>query len=134
MKVPQLTILLLLAISMIFGACVSSSRRGEMAAEERTSAIEATLEWGRLAPFPSSAQEFTIKIEGGSFTRSFRTHFKAPRHDIDSWVKQSPGLVSTEPTYADGKRTFIIRPGGGANRAEVTIGDDNSVEIYTSWS
>jgi hypothetical protein len=137
MKVIQLTTLLLLAsftASLIFSACVSSSRGVEMTAEEKKSAIDATLEWARLAPFSSSAQEFTIRVEGGSFTRSFRAHFKAPKHDIDNWVKQSPGLMSAEPTYANGKRTYIIRPGGGANRAQVTIGDDDSVEIYTSWS
>ena len=137
MKVIKLTTLLLLAsfaVSLIFSACVSSSPGVEMTAEEKRSAIDATLEWARLAPFPSSAQEFMIRAEGGSFTRSFRAHFKAPRHDIDNWVKQSPGLMSAEPTYADRKRTYVIRPGGGANRAEVTIGDDDSIEIYTSWN
>jgi hypothetical protein len=112
MKVIKLIPLLLLAsfaASLISSACVSNSRGVEMTAEEKKSAIDATLKWARLAPFPSSAQEFTIEVEGGSFTRSFRAHFKAPRHDIDNWVKQSPGLMSAEPTYADGKRTYMMR-------------------------
>ena len=120
--------------SFIFCGCVSKNRSGEMTAEERKSAIDATLEWARLAPFPSSAQEFTIKAEGGFFSRSFRAHFKATRDDIDSWVNRSPGLLGTQPTNVDGKRTYAIKPGGGANHAQVTISNDNSVEVYTSWS
>jgi len=137
MKVLQFTTLFILgsfAGSLIFNACASGSRSVEMTAEEKKSAIDATLEWARVAPFPSSAQEFTIKVEGGFFTRTFRSHFKAPKGDIDIWIKQSPGLMEAEPSYAEGKRKYIIKPGGGANRAEVTIGDDDAVEVYASWS
>ncbi|HZE69188.1 MAG TPA: hypothetical protein VE135_06630 [Pyrinomonadaceae bacterium] len=137
MKVFQFTAsisVLAVAASFVLVACVSTNRRAEMTAEARKEAMVITLEWGRLAPFPPSAREVTIKIEGGSFTRTFRSHFKAPRHDIETWIKASPGLLSAESTYGDGKRKYIIKPGGGANRAEVTIGDDDSVEIYTSWS
>ena len=123
-----------IAVSLICAACISDSRRSELTAEERKQAIDATLEWGRLAPFPSSTSEFTIKVEGGLFTRTFRSHFKAPKRDIDTWIKESPGLMDVEPSYADGKRKYIIKPGGGANRAEVTIEDDDEVEIYASWS
>jgi len=123
-----------IAVSLICSACISDSRRGELTAEERKQAIDATLEWGRLAPFPSSAHQFTIKVEGGFFTRTFRSHSKAPKGDIDIWIRQSPGLMDAEPSYADGKRKYIVKPGGGANRAEVTIGDDDAVEIYASWS
>ncbi len=123
-----------IAVSLTCAACISDSRRSEITAEERKQAIDATLEWGRLAPFPSSAREFTIKVEGGFFTRTFRSHFKAPKGDIEIWIKQSPGLIDAESSYADGKRKYIIKPGGGANRAEVTIGDDDAVEIYASWS
>lgn len=124
----------LVAALFLFCACVSKIRGGDMTADERRSAIDSTLEWARLAPFPSSAQEFTIRVEGGFFTRSFRAHFKATKDEIDRWVKLSPGLLGTEPTHINGKRTYIITPGGGANRAEVTIQDDNSVEVYSSWS
>ena len=118
----------------MFVACASSNSRTEMSAEEKKVAIATTLEWGRLAPFPTSAQELTIRTEGGLFTRTFRSQFKAPKQDLETWIRSSPGLLSAESTYADGKRKYIIKPGGGANRAEVTIGDDGSVEIYTSWS
>ena len=136
MKAYQSIALLLItaiAVSLICAACISS-RRSQITPEERKQAMDATLEWGRLAPFPSSAREFTIEVEGGFFTRTFRSHFKAPKGDLDTWIKQSPGLMETEPTYADGKRKYTIKPGAGANRAEVTIADDGIVEIYASWS
>ncbi|MFN8411659.1 MAG: hypothetical protein U0Z26_04660 [Anaerolineales bacterium] len=93
------------------------------------------LEWGRLSPFPSSATNISIKTEGGSFTRSFRASFTAPKQDILSWVKDSPGLNETTPDQlSNNKVQYIIAPAGGANKAEVMIDYDlNQVEIYVSW-
>jgi len=136
MKLFQFSASLLIAsitLTLVCGACISDSRR-EMTAEERTQAMKLTLEWGRLATLPPSASDLTIKVEGGIFTRTFRLSFRAPRRDIDIWIKESPGLMDAGQTYADGKRKYMIKPGGGANRAEVTIGDDDAVEIYASWS
>jgi len=93
------------------------------------------LEWGRLSPFPASATNISIKTEGGSSTRSFRASFTAPKQDIQSWIKDSPGLNETTPDeLSDNKVQYIIAPGGGANKAEVTIDYGlNQVEIYVSW-
>ena len=126
--------ILAIVSSIVFVACETSNPRTALTEEQRKQAMDLTLAWGRLAPLPTSAQELTITTEGGMFTRSFRTHFKAPRADLETWIRISPGLVSAESTYADGKRKYVIKPGEGANRAEVIIGDDGSVEIYTSWS
>ena len=137
MKVFQFTASLLIAsitLALVCGACISDRRRREMTAEERKQAMNLTLEWGRLATLPASASDLTIKVEGGFFTRAFRSSFRAPRRDLDIWIKESPGLMDAAQTYADGKRKYIIKPGGGANRAEVTIGDDDAVEIYASWN
>ncbi len=125
---------LLIVSSFIILACSSSNRRSEMTAEGRKEAIEATLEWGRLAPFPTSAREIKVKAEGGPFSRSFHCQFSASKSELEAWIKSSPGLLEAESTYGDGKTNYRIKPGGGANRAEVTIGDDGSVQIYTSWS
>jgi hypothetical protein len=94
------------------------------------------LEWGRLAPFPVSATNVTIKTEGNSFTRSFRASFKAPKRDIQAWINASPGLSETTPKeISDNKVQYTISPGGGANMAEVVIDYNlNKVEIYVSWS
>lgn len=96
--------------------------------------MDATLEWGRLAPFPTSAREIIIMAEGGPFSRSFHWQFRASKSELEAWIKSSPGLLEAESTYGEGKTKYRIKPGGGANRAEVTIGDDGSVQIYTSWS
>ena len=94
------------------------------------------LEWGRLSSFPASATNVTIKSEGNLFTRGFHASFTAPKQDIESWVKNSPGLnESTPDKLSDNKLQYIVTPGGGANRAEVMIDyGSNRVEIYVSWS
>ena len=104
--------------------------------EDYQSAVECTLEWGRLSPFPPSAQHLAIKIEGGFFTRSFRVSFTAPPADIERWLQASPGTRETSSTTpSPGIRHFQIAPGGGANRAEVSVEDTtNQVSIYVSWS
>jgi hypothetical protein len=102
----------------------------------RSSAIDCTLTWGRLAPFPASAQQFTITTEGSAFTRAFRVTFIAPPGDIEQWLQQSPGTRDTVPTTpSPGVRHFKIPPGGGAQWAEVTVDDTNHrVSIYVYWS
>jgi len=103
---------------------------------EKQSAIECTLEWGRLAPFPPSAEQLSITIHGNMFTREFRTSFTAAPADIERWLQESPGTKETSPTmFSEGVRTFQIRPGGGAQRAEVSIDDvKHQVFIDVSWS
>ena len=100
------------------------------------SAIDCTLTWGRLAPFPATAQGFTISATGNMFTRGFRSSFTAPAPDIERWLQQSAGTRGTEPSSpSPGIRHFEIAPGGGAQWAEVTVDDINHrVSIYVYWS
>ena len=100
------------------------------------SAIECVLQWGRLSPFPSSAEEFTITTQGNMFTRGFRASFTAPAADIEQWLQQSPGTRAVLPeTPLPGVRHFEIAPGGGAQHAEVTVDDTkHHVSIYVCWS
>jgi hypothetical protein len=92
------------------------------------------LEWGRLSSFPANASQVFVETEGNSFTRSFHASFVAPREDIQTWIKDSPELNETTPEeLSDNKLQYIIEPGGGANRAEVTIDYGlNEVKIYVS--
>ncbi len=94
------------------------------------------LEWGRLAPFPASATNISIKTEGSSFTRSFHASSIAPKDDIQIWLSSSPGLQgTTAEEVSDNTVRYSISPGGGANLAEVTIDHSlNKVDIYVSWS
>ena len=102
----------------------------------RADAIDCTLTWGRLAPFPASAQSFTISTTGNMFTRGFRSSFTAPAADIEQWLQQSPGTRAVQPSSpSPGLRHFEIAPGGGAVGAEVTVDDTNHrVSIYVYWS
>ena len=98
--------------------------------------MQLTLEWGRLAPFPTNAENVSIQTEGNQFTRSFRAKFTAPKEAINRWIAASPGLreAKIEETV-NGQKTYVIPPGGGANYAEVIIDfDSNEVEVYVSWS
>src|SRR5436853_7285397 len=67
-------------------------------ARNRASAIDCTLNWGRLAPFPISAQQLSITTHGTMFTRAFRASFIAPAADIERWLQQSPGTCEVLPT------------------------------------
>jgi hypothetical protein len=97
--------------------------------------IPPTLEWGRLAPFPTSAKNFEITTEGSSFSRAFRASFIAPAADVQRWLRESPGTrdVRPKPESANVMR-YKITPGGGAAHAEVTVENGMSVKIYVYWS
>ena len=108
---------------------------GGVAAKQK-SAIECTLEWGRLAPFPASAGAAPVRTEGRPSSRAFRASFVATEAEIAKWLQDSPGTreaVVTKPTA--GLRHFQIEPGGGAAHAEVTVDDTtHQVSIYVYWS
>ena len=102
----------------------------------RQSAIDCTLEWGRLAPFPASAEQFSITTHGNMFSREFRASFIASPTEIERWLKESPGTRQAVPTTPfPGVRKFQIAPGGGAQFAEVSVDDaKHQVFIVVSWS
>lgn len=92
--------------------------------------------WARLAPYPGSARELKATTEGSLFTRAFRVSFSAPAADIERWLKDSPGTREATPEHpTPGVRHFAIKPGGGAQHAEVTVDDaSGTVRIYVYWS
>ena len=119
-------------VGLFFG---SSNLRENQDPAKQKEMLALVLEWGRLSPFPASATNISVITEGSSFSRSFRASFTAPKQGIESWIKNSPGLNETTPEkLSDNKVQYVIAPGGGANRAEVTIDYGlNQVEIYVSW-
>ena len=102
----------------------------------RTDAMAAVLEWGRLAPFPESAEQLTITPEGSMFTRAFRVQFIAPPDVINQWLLASPGIGVIEgDTPQPHVRYFRIVPGGGAQGAEAEVDDvTHTVKVYVYWS
>jgi hypothetical protein len=99
-------------------------------------AVRATLTWGRLLKFPTSARNVQIENEGGMFSRGYRISFQASIEEIDSWIKKSPGTAALTPkTVTPGVFQYVISPGEGAVYAEVVINTKTGlVKIYTSWS
>jgi hypothetical protein len=105
-----------------------SARRDEM--------ISLTLRWGRLARFPESVRDLSVRTEGNIFTRSFRVHFNASEEVITKWIADSPGLKEAViQSTVDGKEKYVISPGDGANYAEVIVDfRTGQVDIYVAWS
>jgi hypothetical protein len=63
--------------------------------------------------------------------RAFRSSFTAPAPDIEQWLQQSPGTREAQPsTPSPGIRRFEIVPGGGAQHAEVTVGDSDKASRF----
>lgn len=97
---------------------------------------EATLEWGRLAPFPKEARNLDIHSEGNAFARTFRGSFSCPKEPLVRWVSESPGLQDAKiEEISVSKKRYVISPGGNANFAEVVIDyETGKVEFRVSWS
>ena len=140
MKTRTKRVLLTLGLLLLAGlgllAWLGYSYLFPRSAQNEASARACVLEWGRLAPFPSSAQDLSVTVEGGLFTRAFRASFTAPAADIEAWLQQSPGPREVKPaTSRLGRREFKIEPGGGAQRAELEVDDiHHRVLIYVVWS
>lgn len=101
-----------------------------------SSALEFTQEWARLARFPAGLKDLQVQVRGTSFTREFRVEFRAPRAAINAWLSRSPGTRNVNPVVRpDGSLLYSIRPGGGAQFAELLVSDDGThVRIRTYWS
>lgn len=120
----------LLCIIGLFFAC------GVWETRDKNEMLRITLDWGRLASPPKSAQNLIVATEGSMFTRAFRASFSAPLVDIDRWLRESPGTRDVTPERpSPTRRRFLISPGGGAQHAEVTVEDSSGrVAIYVYWS
>ncbi len=119
------------ACTLIVAFLVVQHRRAE-----QRQRLEIPREWARLAPYPESARDLRASTSGSMFTRAFRVSFTAPAPDIERWLADSPGMREATPErVSPGKRHFAIKPGGGAQHAEVTVDDTTgSVSIYVAWS
>ena len=95
-----------------------------------------THEWTRTAPVPSDAWDIRIASKGSIFTRQFNAHFRASPASIKKWIADSTGFRDAQVTdEPDGVKTYVIRPGGGAMFAEISIHySTGTVDIETYWS
>lgn len=100
------------------------------------SALTAALDWARLTPLPNTATNLVITPKGSMFTREFIIEFTAPSVDVEKWLSKSSGTRGVKPTIqSNGRRVFNIKPGGGAQFAEVIVSSaGTTVKIHTYWS
>lgn len=124
-------------LGLIYGLDITFGPPGYPHFTER-SAREATLEWARLSPFPSSAQSFVITTGGNMFTREFRVSFFGDPTAMAAWVRSCPGVADPKTTRSespDGTVTFEIPAGGGAAFAELIHHPvRGTISIRTYWS
>ncbi len=95
-----------------------------------------THEWTRTAPLPSETTDVKIESAGSDFTRQFKCSLRFPDSSaLASWIAASPGFADARVTSeSDGTKVYLIKPGGGAMFAEITVHPDFRVEINTYWS
>jgi hypothetical protein len=137
-KLPLVLIAVAVPLVLLLVGTLLLIRSGSSAGREREidDAIGCVLEWGRLAPFPESAEHLSVTTEGGTFTRAFGVTFVASQEEIVRWLARSPGTKELTPERVEpNTRKYVIEPGGGAAYAEVVIDyETNLVRIYVYWS
>lgn len=102
----------------------------------RGTMIKCTLEWGRLAPFPKTAQDFDIWTDGTMFTRTFLGSFSDTPAAIDEWLKQSPGVQEGQSEImSDQSVRYVLKTGEGAAYGEVIVTPNHShIYLKVYWS
>jgi hypothetical protein len=94
-----------------------------------------THEWTRTAALPPEATDVSISTHGSDFTRQFKARFRLPPASQQNWMAASPGFTDATLTVeSDGSKVYLIKPGGGAMLAEITIHPDGVIDINTYWS
>lgn len=103
----------------------------------RRSAIQATLEWARLDPFPVPASSLHLRVSGSMFTRQFRISFEGDPQKIQEWIDASPGTRGLQPLTertSAGWYVYSIDPAHGLI-AEVHLSPDKTqVMVIAIWS
>lgn len=135
LKKSIITIIILIILCLSVSCMASSNTRDNKNPIAKEQMAEITSEWARIAPIPDSKTQYNIYTEGNSFTRSFKSNFYLPKADLEQWIKHSPGLCDAKIETTGNTKKYTIKPGGGAQYAEVVINFDKYyVEIYVYWS
>lgn len=88
---------------------------------KRQNAVECVLDWGRLAPLPSTARNVQAYTSDSALTREFHVSFTAAPDDIGQWLADSPGIRDATVENDGTTTTYCIRAGGGADFAKVAV-------------
>jgi len=120
----------------VVGVFLSDNESDNNSPEARKEMAKTSCEWGRLACFPTTKQEFIIKTEGNAFTRSFRGSFSDTPETIQKWLLDSAGVQDgTSEVLPDSSTKYNLKMGGGALFGEVIVSEDTKcVSFYIVWS
>ena len=102
---------------------------------KKQSAIDTSIEWARLAPLPVPNREVAVETVGSPFTREFKLSFQLSEAQLEQWLSDCEGISDAE-IFQEGEITrYAIRPGGGAQFAEVRVNrSTGEVVVRTYWS
>ena len=105
-------------------------------ARSEACALSTIAEWTGTSPLPKTAYGIRVRSVGSAPTRELTVEFKAPREDVERWLRESPGTKGIQPVAkSDGSLCLKIKPRGGAKSAEIGLsGAGTKVRIRTSGS
>ena len=132
---PQLTSTLdvilrtpiIIVIVAIFAATATSC------GPHKQSAIDTSIEWARLAPLPVPTRDVAVEILGSPFTREFRLSFHLSETQLEQWLSDCEGISDAEIFLKGEVTTYSIRPGGGAQFAEVHVNQSTGEVVVRTW-
>ena len=125
-----------IATALILLLIWPTNARDNVSSARRTDMANLSIRWGRFAPFPITASDFSIRTEGSPFTRTFIGSFNDSPQVVALWLENSPGIIDGESTVEpDGTTNYKLRTGEGASYGEVIVSPDKShVSFQVSWS
>jgi len=104
-----------------------------MAPEKQVDAEPTICEWARVSSYSVSASSITVAVRGGMFTREFEVEMQMSEEKLAAWIASSPGFKDATTEKKDGVVIYHIKPGGGAQFAEIRVRGDH-VTIRVFWS
>ena len=103
--------------------------------KNRQSAIDTAIEWARLQPPPVSSLRVNVDTSGSMFSREIQLSFRADRDQLHRWLLESDGISDAKVSTKGSVTLYDIRPGGGAQFAEVRVDESTGhVIVRTYWS
>ena len=127
------TIAFVLALGLLGFAGFSGPVDGRAQSE----ALDATREWARLAPLPSSARDLRITKQGSSFTRTYVLEFTADPAELSAWLTRCSGLADPKCQRTREAESVIYEfPGGGGALIGRIEHDETAgqIRVHAIWS
>lgn len=92
-----------------------------------------TLRAGRLDSLPRSATEVKHYAWSGLFTGSQYVSFKAPKDDVETWIRNSPSLGEVAPKLYSVDKKRLVYPAEDSNWFDTKHDYFSSDKMAPSW-